>query len=77
VISLWNTPPPESATQHLRDQIRDVGAQPAPDLPVRRALEWLDVLTETWQTTDLIEEKSDVIHDVYAPRRAAVRQRSP
>jgi hypothetical protein len=28
-------------------------------------LEWLDALAETWQTTDLVEEKSDVIHAVY------------
>jgi hypothetical protein len=28
-------------------------------------LEWLDALAETWQKTDLVEEKSDVIHAVY------------
>jgi hypothetical protein len=31
----------------------------------RRAMEWLDALAETWQKTDLVEEKSDVIHAVY------------
>jgi hypothetical protein len=31
----------------------------------RRATEWLDALAETWQTADLVEEKSDVIHAAY------------
>jgi hypothetical protein len=42
-----------------------VGAQPARDLPARRATEWLDALAESWQRTELVEEKSDVIHAVY------------
>jgi hypothetical protein len=42
-----------------------VGAQPARDLPARRATEWLDALAESWQKTELVEEKSDVIHAVY------------
>jgi hypothetical protein len=33
--------------------------------PAHRAVEWLDALAETWQKTDLAEEKSDVIHAVY------------
>jgi hypothetical protein len=49
----------------LRGELEIVGTQPAPDLPARRAVEWLDALAETWQTTDLVEEKSDVIHAVY------------
>ena len=31
----------------------------------RVAVDWLDALAETWQKTDLVEEKSDVIHAVY------------
>ena len=50
---------------HLRGELEIVGAQPARDLPARRATEWLDALAETWQKTDLVEEKSDVIHAVY------------
>jgi hypothetical protein len=42
-----------------------VGSQPARDLPARRAMTWLDALAETRQKTDLVEEKSDVIHAVY------------
>jgi hypothetical protein len=42
-----------------------VGVQSAWDLPARRATEWLDALAETWQKTELVEEKSDVIHAVY------------
>ena len=38
---------------------------PARDLPAGRALEWLDVLAETWQRAEVVEEKSDVIHAVY------------
>jgi len=49
----------------LRGELEIVGAQPARDLPVGRAMEWLDALAETWQRTDLVEEKSDVIHAVY------------
>ena len=49
----------------LRGELEIVGAQPARDLPARRAVEWLDALAETWQKTDLVEEKSDVIHAVY------------
>jgi len=33
--------------------------------PARRATEWLDALAETWQKTDLVQKKSDVIHAVY------------
>ena len=50
---------------HLRGELELVGAQPARDLPARRATEWLDALAETWQKTELVEEKSDVIHAVY------------
>jgi hypothetical protein len=50
---------------HLRGELERVGARPARDLPARRATEWLDVLAETWQKTELVEEKSDVIHAVY------------
>ena len=39
--------------------------QPARDLPARRATEWLDALAETWQKTELVEEKSDLIHAIY------------
>ncbi len=46
----------------LRGELEIVGTQPARDLPARRAVEWLDALAETWQKTDLVEEKSDVIH---------------
>ena len=49
----------------LREQIDQVEAQRARDVPAERALEWLDALAETWQKTDLVEEKSDVIHAVY------------
>jgi hypothetical protein len=49
----------------LRGELEIVGAQPARELPARRAVEWLDALAETWQKTDLVEEKSDVIHAVY------------
>ena len=41
------------------------GAAGAGDLPARRAIEWLDALAETWQQTELIEEKADVIHAIY------------
>ena len=50
---------------HLRGELELVGAQPARDLPARRATEWLDALAESWQKTELVEEKSDVIHAVY------------
>ena len=50
---------------HLRGELEIVGAHPARDLPARRATEWLDALAETWQKTELVEEKSDVIHAVY------------
>jgi hypothetical protein len=49
----------------LRGDPEIVGAQPARDLPARRATEWLDALSETWQKADLVEEKSDVIHAIY------------
>jgi hypothetical protein len=49
----------------LRDQLDTIGTQQAHDLPGQRALEWLDALAETWHQTDLVEEKSDVIHAVY------------
>ena len=49
----------------LRGELEIVGSQPVRDLPARRATEWLDALAETWQKTDLVEEKSDVIHAVY------------
>ena len=49
----------------LRGELEIVGAQPARDLPARRATEWLDALAETWQQTGLVEEKSDVIHAIY------------
>jgi hypothetical protein len=35
------------------------------DPPARRATDWLDAPAETWQKTDLVEEKSDMIHAVY------------
>ena len=50
---------------HLRSELEIMRAQPARDLPARRATEWLDALAETWQKADLVEEKSDVIHAVY------------
>ena len=50
---------------HLRRELEVMQAQPARDLPARRAIEWLDVLAETWQKADVVEEKSDVIHAVY------------
>ena len=50
---------------HLRGELEFVGARPARDLPARRATEWLDALAESWQETELVEEKSDVIHAVY------------
>jgi len=49
----------------LRADLENLGAQPARDLPARRATEWLDALAETWQKADLVEEKSDVIHAIY------------
>ena len=49
----------------LRERLEDIGTKQAHDLPAQRALEWLDALAETWQQTDLVEEKSDVIHAVY------------
>lgn len=63
----------------LREQMDQVEAQRAGDVPAERALEWLDALAETWQKTDLVEEQSDVIHAVYerivveGPRFVAVR----
>ena len=63
----------------LREQLDAVEVQRAHDLPAQRALEWLDALAETWQTTDLVEEQSDVIHAVYerivveGPRFVGVR----
>jgi hypothetical protein len=48
----------------LRGDLEIVEAQPARDLPARRATEWLDALAETWQKADLVEEKSDVIHAI-------------
>lgn len=50
---------------HLRGVLKAVGGEQARDLPAHRALEWLDMLAETWQKADLAEEKSDVIHGVY------------
>ncbi len=49
----------------LRGELEVVGVQSARDLPARRAIEWLDALAETWQQTELVEEKSDVIHAIY------------
>ena len=49
----------------LREQLDAAETQRAHDPPAQRALEWLDVLAETWHKTDLAEEKSDVIHAVY------------
>ena len=49
----------------LRGELEIVGARLARDLPARRATEWLDALAETWQQTELVEEKSDVIHAIY------------
>ena len=61
----------------LRGAAGDVGTKPARDLPAHRALEWLDALAETWQKTDLVEEKSDVIHaDLRTDRRSRGRASS-
>jgi hypothetical protein len=49
----------------LREELAIVGVEPARDLPARRATEWLDALAETWQQTELVEEKPDVIHAIY------------
>ena len=49
----------------LRGELEIVGVQSARDLPARRATEWLDALAETWQQTEPVEEKSDVIHAIY------------
>ena len=50
----------------LRGDLEIVGGvQPARDLPARRVTEWLDALAETWQQTEIVEEKSDVIHAIY------------
>lgn len=49
----------------LREDLEIVGAEPGRDLPARRVTEWLDAVAETWQQTDLVEEKSDLIHAVY------------
>lgn len=49
----------------LRDELEVVGTRLTRELPAQRALEWLDTLAGTWQNTDLVEEKSDVIHAVY------------
>lgn len=54
-----------SRMTHLRGVLKAVGGEQARDLPAHRALEWLDMLAETWQKADLVEEKSDVIHGVY------------
>ena len=48
----------------LRGELEIVGVQPARDLSARRATEWHDALAETWQQTELVEEKSDVIHAI-------------
>ena len=54
-----------SRMTHPRAVLKAVGGKKARDLPAHRALGWLDMLAETWQKADLVEEKSDVIHGVY------------
>ena len=86
MTSRWTTPRLASTTPttsrgmaRLREQLDAVEVQRAHDLPAQRALEWLDALADTWQTTDLVEEQSDVIHAVYesilveGPRFVGVR----
>ena len=46
----------------LERQMRELALEHA---AARRATEWLDALAESWQKTELVEEKSDVIHAVY------------
>jgi len=64
----------------LRGELEIVGAQRARDLPARRAMEWLDGRAGTWQKTDLLEEKADVIRAVYERiviEGAALRRPAP
>ena len=48
----------------LRGELEIVGAQPARDLPAVARPNG-SALAETWQKTELLEEKSDVIHAIY------------
>ena len=66
----WEPPVPSvpherRTARAARAPVDRVGAEQGRDLPAHRALEWLDMLAETWQNTDVVEEKSDVIHAVY------------
>jgi hypothetical protein len=48
----------------LREQLDAVEVQRVHDPPAERALEWLEALAETWQTTDLAVQLTMAAHTV-------------
>ena len=49
----------------LRSQLAALETRTAAGTPASRAVEWLEILAETWQQAEVPEEKSDVVHAVY------------
>jgi hypothetical protein len=49
----------------LRAQLSALEAMKASGTSASRAIEWLEILAETWQKAELPEEKSDVVHAIY------------
>jgi hypothetical protein len=49
----------------LRAQLAALEARTVAGTPASRAIEWLEILAETWQRAHVAEEKSDVVHAVY------------
>ena len=54
----------------LRAQLAALDARTAGGTPASRAVEWLEILAETWQRADVPEEKSDGSCRVRADRRS-------
>jgi hypothetical protein len=49
----------------LRAQLAALETRTAAGTPASRAVEWLEILAETWQRAEVPEEKPDVVHAVY------------
>ena len=49
----------------LRVDLATVDAAPRGDLPAKRAVHWLRVLSDSWVNADVREAKADLLHAIY------------
>ena len=49
----------------LLEEISSLERSARPGIPAARAVEWLKALSETWQASDVLEEKADLLHAIY------------